>query len=132
MVFDPLRRKDVPLTPEESVRQQLIKWLHEERMVPLTLMASEYSICFNRMKLRADIVVFDRKGEPLLVIECKAPAIKLNMDVIEQVVRYNIVLKTKYLMVTNGEESFFLIYDRENNRYDFTDTVPEYNEMLDG
>lgn len=131
MVFDPLRRKEVAYTPEESVRQQLIKWLHGDRGVPISLMASEYSFSFNRMNFRADVVVFDRKASPLLVVECKAPGVKLDKDVIEQVVRYNIVLRTRYLMITNGERSLFLIYNKEDQKYNFADSLPEYNEMID-
>ena len=131
-VFDPLRRKEVPLTPEEDVRQQLIRWLNSDRGVPMTLMASEYSLSFNKMNIRADIVIFNREGNPLFVIECKAPSVKLDQEVVDQVVRYNIVLKSKYLMITNGDESILFKYDGESGKYECVDDVPEYNRMIDG
>ena len=131
-VFDPLRRKEVPLTPEEDVRQQLIRWLNSDRGVPMTLMASEYSLNLNKMSIRADIVVFDREGKPLFVIECKAPSVKLDQEVVDQVVRYNIVLKSKYLMITNGNESILFKYNGESGKYECVDDVPEYNRMIDG
>ena len=131
-VFDPLRRKEVPLTPEENVRQQLIRWLNSDRGVPMTLMASEYSLSLNKMNIRADIVVFDKEGKPLFVIECKAPSVKLDQEVVDQVVRYNIVLKSKYLMITNGNESILFKYDGESGKYECVDDVPEYNQMMDG
>jgi len=131
-VFDPLRRKEVPLTPEEDVRQQLIRWLNSDRGVPMTLMASEYSLSLNKMNIRADIVVFDKEGNPLFVIECKAPSVKLDQEVVDQVVRYNIVLKSKYLMITNGNESILFKYNGESGKYECVDDVPEYNQMIDG
>ena len=129
-IYDPLRKKNVKLTPEEEVRQGVIHWLHETVGAPLTLMASEYGFTYNRRRYRADIVVFDRDLNPLLMVECKAPEVAVDGKVIEQAIRYNRVLRVKYIMVTNGKTSYLCRRNPETGDFDFTAEVPTYEEML--
>lgn len=131
-IFDPLRKREVALTPEEGVRQSVIQWMHKQRGVPLTLMMSEYSMKYNGLSYRADIVIFDRRCEPLMFIECKAPGVNIGEDVFRQVTRYNIVLKVKYIMVTNGSETYMSQLNTEGDAYDFIKDIPDYQQMLDG
>lgn len=102
MIFDPLRKKDVALTPEEGVRQRMIGWLHQRLGFSMNLMMSEYSFKYNGLQYRADIVVFDREGKIKVLVECKAPGVKLDRTVIEQGIRYNRTLGVKYILFTNG------------------------------
>ena len=106
-IFDPLRRIEVALTPEEQVRQDVISWLHGQLEIPLVMMASEYAFQYNGRQYRADIVVFGRDAAPLLLVECKAPGVRIDREVIEQGIRYNRVLNVKYMMFTNGEKMYF-------------------------
>lgn len=129
-IFDPLRRKNVRLTPEEGVRQNMIIWLNLNLGVPLTLMSSEYGFDYNGCRYRADIVAFDRELRPLLLVECKAPSVTLDRSVIEQVVRYDRVLSVKYIMITNGKTSYLCRRNRETQGFEFTSDVPAYEEML--
>ncbi len=129
-IYDPLRKKQVKLTPEEEVRQEIIRWLNETVGAPLTLMASEYGFTYNRRRYRADIVVFDRSLAPLLMVECKAPEVAIDGKVIEQAIRYNRVLRVKYIMVTNGKTSYLCRRNPETGNFDFTAEVPTYEEML--
>ena len=129
-IYDPLRKKQVKLTPEEEVRQGAIRWLNEVVGAPIGLMASEYGFTYNRRRYRADIVVFDRSLAPLLLVECKAPEVTLNAKVIEQAVRYNRVLRVKFIMVTNGKTSYLCRRNPETGEYLFTAVVPTYEEML--
>ena len=129
-IYDPLRKKNVKLTPEEEVRQGTIRWLHETVGAPLTLMASEYGFTYNRRKYRADIVLFDRSLSPLLMVECKAPEVAIDAKVIEQAVRYNRVLRVKFIMVTNGKTSYLCRLNPDGGGYTFTAEVPTYEEML--
>ncbi len=128
-MYDLLRKKEVPDTPEEGVRQQIIRWLNEQVGVPLSLMASEYSFKFNKLNYRADIVVFDRSAKPLMLVECKAPSIKLDREVMEQGMRYNRVLNVRYMMFTNGNSSYICKLDTESREYHFLSEVPSYEQM---
>lgn len=125
-VFDPLRRKRVALTPEEAVRQHFIEWLHKERNYPLTLMASEYSIKYNKMTYRCDLVTFNKLLEPQLIVECKAPDIPLTKEVLEQIMRYNLVLKVRNLIITNGVTTFACELNPATSRYEFIADIPFY------
>lgn len=116
-IYDPLRRKEVTLTPEESVRQQVIIWLRDTVGVPVARMQSEWPFTYNGRQYRADIVVFDRNLHPETLVECKAPSVKLDEAVIDQVVRYARVLEVKTIIITNGVESksFTLDENKGNN-----------------
>lgn len=125
MIFDPLRKTDVALTPEEQVRQNVIAWLHTEMGVPMVMMASEYAFSYNGRKYRADIVVFGRDAAPLLLVECKAPGVRLDRKVLEQGIRYNRVLNVKYMMFTNGENMYFCERVGNGPEYRFLPEIPE-------
>ncbi len=128
-VFDPLRRKHVVLTPEEAVRQHFIMWLNRERNYPLTLMASEYTISFNRMNYRCDIVVFNKALQPQIIVECKAPGTKLDRQVVDQIIRYNLILKVKNLIITNGVTTFACELNRSNGKYELAGDIPFYESL---
>ena len=123
-IFDPLRKKRVALTPEEHVRQFFISWLNKECGYPLALMASEYAITYNKQRFRCDIVCFNRALEPQVIVECKAPDVKLTSEVLDQIARYNMVLKVKHLIITNGHESYICKYNGDKNRYEFVEDFP--------
>lgn len=129
-IFDPLRKKRVALTPEERVRQYFIQWLHKERGYPLALMMSEYAITYNTRSFRCDIVCFDRNLKPLVAVECKAPGVKIDNTVIEQVTRYNMVLNVRYVVITNGVTTYALALDDEKQKYLYIDDIPEFSKAL--
>ena len=91
-IWDPLRKKEVALTPEEQVRSWFIRLLNQRALVPLHMMGSEVSLEFGQKKFRADIVVYDRTLRPLAVVECKRPEVELTQEVVLQALRYNAVL----------------------------------------
>lgn len=126
-IFDPLRKKYVALTPEERVRQYFIQWLNRERNYPLQLMASEYQLQYNARKFRCDIVCFNRMLKPLLVVECKAPQVKLENVVLEQISRYNMVLGVECAVITNGICTYACIRDAATGKYYLTNDIPYYN-----
>ncbi|NQV73215.1 type I restriction enzyme HsdR N-terminal domain-containing protein [bacterium] len=99
---DPVRNKSVAETPEEAVRQAVILYLHRERNIPTGLMSVEKGHVNRGDSKRADLVVYDRKGAPWMVVECKAPSIKLTQAALNQVARYNQFYKAPYVLVTNG------------------------------
>lgn len=110
-VFDPLRKKEVALTPEEGVRQGVIAWLRDTVGIPVTRMQSEWPFTYNGRQYRADIVTFDRNLKPQLLVECKAPSVTLDGKVVEQVLRYIRVLEVKNIMITNGQATYILEWD---------------------
>lgn len=137
-IWDPLRRKNVALTPEEGVRQWFIRILNEELRIPLHKMMSEVGMQFGedvgglagekRKTWRADIVAYGRQEEPLLVVECKRPETDLTREVLEQALRYNSVLGVRFLAVTNGTRTFFC--RRDGEQFVFLDRAPLWEEMI--
>ena len=128
VVWDPLRKKEVALTPEERVRQWCIGVLRDKMGVPVHMMMSEAGFKLGDKQFRADILVYDRQARPLLVVECKRPEVELTQEVLDQAVRYNMVLNVKYIIITNGTKTF--ICRRGDAGYKFIDTVPDYEQML--
>lgn len=124
-IYDPLRRKMVARTPEEEVRQAVIAWLRDARGFSEGLMESEYGFTYNRRRYRADILVFDKELKPHLLVECKAPSVKIDSKVIEQVVRYTRVLDVKYIMVTNGSTTHMLRRRNGGGGYEYLSEIPE-------
>ena len=106
VVFDPLRKQYVALTPEEQVRQKMLHYLVETRKVAAGLVAVEYSIKVNNLPKRCDIVVFNNLGEPQMIVECKAETVPITEKVLDQAIRYFSGLKVKYLTLTNGKMMF--------------------------
>ena len=126
-IWDPLRKKEVALTPEERVRQWFIGVLSQSMGVPMHLMMSEAGFKLGGTQFRADILVYDRKAQPLAVVECKRPEVELSAEVLDQAIRYNMVLNVKYIMITNGTATY--IAGKEGERFVFLNKVPSYNEM---
>ena len=129
-VFDRLREKYVALTPEEFVRQHFTAWLENDRKFPRASMANEVSIDLNGTRKRCDTVVYDRTGQPLMIVEYKAPGVSITQDTFDQIARYNMVLKVRYLAVSNGLNHYFCRLDTENKNYHFIRQLPTYQEMI--
>ena len=127
VVFDPLRRRFVALTPEEEVRQKTLYLLVERLKVPSGLVAVEYSVKVNGMDKRADAVVFGTEGRPLMVVECKAASVALTPLVLDQAVRYHSALHPRYLLLTNGVAVYCFKTDGAVLRA--MDSLPSYAEM---
>ena len=131
-VWDPLRRKNVALTPEEDVRQWFIMQLNRLMKVPLHMMMSEVALSIGGKRLRADIVVYGRDASPAAVVECKRPDVQLDNSVLDQTVRYNMVLNVRFIFITNGTKTFVCRRADEGSgpvRYEFLDRFPSYGEM---
>jgi len=128
-IFDATRRKWVRLTPEEWVRQNFVQYLATEKHFPVSLMALERSLRFNQQTFRADVVVFSTSGKPLLVVECKAPEVKITQKVFDQIVRYNFEFQVDFMIVTNGLTHFCCKIDKANQTYEFMKEIPEYSEI---
>ena len=129
IIFDGFRRKWVALTPEEWVRQNFMRYLTEEKHYPVALVSVERSLRLNQQNFRADAVIFTKTGEPLMIIECKAPEVKISQQVFDQIIPYNIELRVKYLIVTNGLNHYCCIIDKEKLIYEFLPEIPDYKVL---
>lgn len=116
-VFDPLRKKNIPLTPEEGVRQAFISYLHTTGGIPYVRMRSEWPFTYNGRQYRADIIVFDRNLQPEMLVECKAPSVTIDSSVAEQVTRYARELKPKTIVLTNGRTTYAFTLDESGTKY---------------
>ena len=129
VIFDRLRRRFVTLTPEEWVRQNFVEFLIADRGFPAGLMSNEMSLTQNSISRRCDTVVTDHHGSPMVIVEYKAPSIKITQTVFDQICRYNMVLQAKYLIVSNGLQHYCCKIDYTHNSYSFLPDVPSYNAL---
>ena len=127
MLLDPLRKKYVPDTPEERVRQWFISVLAETARVPAGLMQSEVGFTYGQKRYRADVVIYDRAAKALAVVECKRPEVALDASVAEQAMRYYMVLGVSFLFLVNGKNTY--IYKLEGGSFKAMDHFPDYEEL---
>jgi len=126
VIFDIIRKKYVVLTPEEWVRQHIVHYLIEEKKYPISLIAVEKKLTINGLTKRTDILVFNNKGLHEIIVECKAPKVKINQSSFDQIARYNLKLNANYLIVSNGLDHFFCSMDVKNECYVFLENIPTY------
>jgi hypothetical protein len=129
-IFDPVRKKYVVLTPEEWVRQHVIQFLVTGKKVPVSLIRVEAEIRLYQTRKRFDIAVYDRNGNALLVVECKAPSVQVTQEVLDQAVRYNLTMKVGLLMLTNGLQHIYCKTDSLIGTVSLTEDLPEFAELL--
>ena len=128
-IFDFLRRRYVALTPEEWVRQHFTHFLVEHKSYPQGLIANEVELSVGDKSLRCDSVLYDRELRPRMIVEYKAPHIKLTQKVFQQIATYNLLLHVDYLVVSNGIEHHCVKMDYENEKYLFIEDIPEYKNL---
>ena len=128
-ILDELRRKYVRLTPEEWVRQNFIKYLIEEKKFPKGLIAIEMALDISRNKNRCDVVCFNKECEAVLIIECKAPKVKITKDVFDQAARYNMKLKTRYTIMTNGLQHYCCKINYEKCEVEYLKENPLFMDL---
>ncbi|WP_298220973.1 type I restriction enzyme HsdR N-terminal domain-containing protein [Flavobacterium sp.] len=124
-IFDELRKKFVILTPEEWVRQHVVQYLLTEKKYPKSWINVEKVLKINGLTKRYDIVVFNPDGSIFLLVECKAPEVKITQNTFDQIARYNLTMKAQYLMLTNGQNHYFCQMNFEQEQYQFLKELPE-------
>ena len=128
-IYDPLRRKDVVLTPEEWVRQHFVNFLITEKSYPAERIANEVSVNVNSTSKRCDTVIYDNYLKPLVIVEYKAPEITITGDVFEQISRYNSALRVPYLIVSNGLTHYCCNMDYNAMKCNFIEDIPLYQDI---
>lgn len=118
-IFDFIRKKWLVLTPEEWVRQHLLNYLVTEKKFPVSVISIEKELYLNDLRKRYDVVVYDNQMQPSLIIECKAPYIALDRAVVSQALHYNLTVKAKFLMISNGMSD--LVFNAENKVVELPD-----------
>ena len=116
IIFDEIRKKWIVLTPEEWIRQNFIKYIISKNY-PTSLINCEKVFYINKIQKRYDIVVYNSAGEVDILVECKSSNIKINKDHFDQVMRYNIELKSKRIILTNGIENYYFKFNKITNDY---------------
>ncbi len=124
-----MRKKHLALTPEEWVRQHFVHYLIEHRNFPKGLLKLENAVKYHQRSGRYDAVFLDRTGKPFLLVECKAPTVKITQETFDQVKRYNTQLNAPYIAITNGLTHFFMKIDFHENKVFFLDDIPHYQYL---
>lgn len=125
-IFDEIRKKFIILTPEEWVRQHVVKYILEQKMYPKSHVNVEKIVKVNGLTKRYDVVIFNPDGSIFLLVECKAPGITISQNTFDQIARYNMSLNAIHMMVTNGLNHYFCQMDYEQEKYFFLPDLPEY------
>jgi len=125
-IFDVIRKKYIQLTPEEWVRQHWIHHLINKKGYPKSLISVEKQLLVNNLKKRTDIVIYNKLGKPHLIVECKAPSIKITQSVFDQIARYNLSLQAKYLVLSNGLNHFFTTFNSQTKSVSQIRDIPKY------
>ena len=134
IILDPIRKRFVPLTPEEWVRQHFVQFLIRHLKVPPASIRIEVSIPIPKKDppfyLRADIVIYNRNFQPVMIVECKRSSVQLTQDTFNQIARYNATLKVPYLVITNGMEYNCCIVDQTNQTWHLIEEIPHYQTLI--
>lgn len=125
-IFDIIRKKFILLQPEEWVRQNVVRFLIEEKNYPKSLINVEKRLTINGLTKRYDVVVFYPNGQIFLIVECKSPQVEITQAVFDQIARYNLSLKADNMMITNGLRHYFCRLDYENKSYVFLEDLPKF------
>jgi len=122
LIFDEHRKMLVRLSPEEWVRQNFLQYLVKVKNYPLSLIAVEKEIRLGELKKRFDILVYNSIHQPWMMIECKSMDIVIDQKVMEQLLRYNISVPVRFLVITNG--SYVYGYERREGKIDLLSDLP--------
>lgn len=126
-IFDGIRKKFVVLQPEEWVRQHVLRYLVFTKNYPKSLINVEKQLLVNELKKRYDVVVYNPDGSIFLLIECKAPEVKITQTTFDQIAQYNYQLEAQHLMVTNGLDHYYCEMDHVNEKYRFLEDIPDFS-----
>ena len=126
-IFDLIRKKDLVLTPEEWVRQNLVSYFINDLHYPKGLIKTESSLKYNNLKKRSDILIYNNDMTHYMIVECKSYKMKLNKSHLNQSAIYNKIYRSRYLMVSNGMEHIVCEYDWENETFKFRNSIPKFS-----
>ncbi len=129
-IWDTQRKRWVRLTPEEWVRQHFVHFLITQQGFPAGCIGNEIAIKVGLLEKRCDSVVFGKEGQPILIVEYKAPTVPITQKVFDQISRYNITLNVDWLIVSNGLQHYCCHLNRSAQRFEFLQELPRYEQLL--
>jgi hypothetical protein len=124
VIFDEVRKVWLILTPEEWVRQNFVHYLVKVKKYPPALIALEKKIMVGEMVKRFDILIYTSDHQPWMMVECKSMDVALREEVLHQVLRYNIAVPVKYLIITNG--SYCMAFEKRGTELLPLEELPEF------
>jgi hypothetical protein len=124
-VFDPIRKKSFIATPEEIVRQLWICFFTERLKINPKLIAIERGFTVNNLIKRFDLVIFSASTSPALLAEFKAPGVKINQAVFDQIAQYNMALQVPFALVSNGIQHYFFQIDDQQKKLVWLKQIPD-------
>lgn len=124
-IFDPIRKKWLILTPEEHVRQYILLYMIEVLQYPIALISVEKAISVGKMNKRFDIVVYNRKHKPWMLVECKAPEVAITEKTLHQLLNYQQTIQCQHWVLTNGHQNFCADYSSASIIW--LESLPAYN-----
>jgi hypothetical protein len=125
-----IRRKKIVLTPEEWVRQHVIHYLIKQKQVPQGLIASEIGVKIHKLGLRCDIVVYGKDKKIKILVECKAPEMKITEQTLHQIAHYNAAINADYLWLTNGISHHFIYINRNKQKLEHIEELPNFDLII--
>ena len=120
-----IRKKYLVITPEEIVRQLFIHYLLDLGYA-LGRIAIEKTIYYHSLSKRIDLMVLDKSGNPNLLIELKAPLVPINDKAIAQLYTYNSVVQSPFIVLSNGQETVVLAWDKEEKSIKKIEAIPYF------
>ena len=128
-IFDEVRKKYLILNPEEWVRQNFVKYLIQHKEYPASLIALEMPFTQNKLDKRSDIVIYNKQGKAIVLVECKAIQVALSQKVFDQAAGYNLLIKAELLIITNGMSHYCCKPDYINQKWQFLNDIPSFAEL---
>lgn len=125
-IYDVIREKWVVLQPEEWVRQNFINWLVAVNDIPPAFISIEKAIMLGGLLKRYDLLIYNRIHKPWMMVECKAQGVSLDESVLRQVLRYNLVVPVRYIVITNGDQCY--IADKQLPTANWLEIFPAFPE----
>lgn len=129
VIFDPIRKKSVVLTPEEWVRQHYLNYLLTELAYPKSRIRVESGVSYNNLPKRSDIVFYDENLKPQILIECKAASIKIDQKTFDQIGMYNRTLGARFLVATNGITHYTCCKSNSAEGFEFLEQLPAFKDL---
>lgn len=115
-IYDLVRKSWIVLTPEEWVRQHWVHYFHFVEKYALSALILERKLEINNTTKRIDLLITE-KTAPKILIECKAPHITITQSVFEQIARYNSIISSPEIILSNGLQHIHSQY--RDNAYHF-------------
>ena len=117
------------LTPEEWVRQHMVRYLIDVKGFPISLISLEYRLSISGTSKRSDIVLFNHDAKPIVIVECKAPSVAITQDTFDQANVYNIALKVTHIIITNGLVHYCCTINPVARTLHFLNEIPNFKDI---